>query len=157
MVEYADEVPRIAKWFFEEWRSLYGEESQASVLRRIESWLTRDQIPTALVAVSEGHVVGTVVLKEKELQHYSFAPWLAGLFVVPEFRRQGIGALLVHAAESEAAFLGVRQLYLYTPTSRSYYENLGWSLIEYCQLPSGSVAVMGKGLRPGIAVKQDVF
>lgn len=147
MVEHADEVPRIATWFFEEWRSLYGEESQVSVQGRIKSWLTRNEIPTALVAVSDGHVVGTVVLEEKELQHPSFSPWLAGLFVVPECRHKGIGALLVHAAESEAAILGVQQLYLYTPASQGYYEHLGWSLIENCQLPSGSVAVMGKGLQ----------
>ena len=87
MVEYASEVPRIAAWFFEEWHSLYGEETQASVRQRIEGWLTKNQIPTALVAVSEGQVIGTVALKDRELQHFSFSPWLAGLFVAPEFRR----------------------------------------------------------------------
>jgi predicted N-acetyltransferase YhbS len=148
MVEYASEVPRIAAWFFEEWRSLYGEETQASVRQRIEGWLTKNQIPTALVAVSEGQVVGTVVLKDRELQQFSFSPWLAGLFVAPEFRRKGIGALLVRAAESVASSLGVQRLYLYTPASQGHYEHLGWSLIEYCQLPSGSVAIMGKALQP---------
>ena len=148
MVEYANEVPRIAVWFFEEWRSLYGEKTQASVRQRIEGWLTKNQIPTALVAVSEGQVIGTVALKDRELQHFSFSPWLAGLFVAPEFRRKGIGALLVRAAESEASSLGVQRLYLYTPESQGYYEHLGWSLIGHCQVPSGSVAIMGKALQP---------
>ena len=75
--------------------------------------------------------------------------------MVPEYRHKGIGALLVHAAESEAASLGIQRLYLYTPASQGYYEYLGWSLIEYCQLPSGSVAVMGKELQHNIAVKCD--
>jgi len=49
IIEHPEEVPRIAAWFFEEWRSLYGEETQMSVQRRIETWLTRKQIPTAFV------------------------------------------------------------------------------------------------------------
>lgn len=72
-----------------------------------------------------------------------------------ELRHKGIGALLVRAAESEASSLGVQWLYLYTPASQGYYGHLGWSLIEHCQLPSGSVAVMGKELQPNIAVKRD--
>jgi hypothetical protein len=66
MIDYASEVPRIAAWFFEQWRPLYGDESLASVERRIRTWLTRDQIPTALVAISEKKVVGTVALKDRE-------------------------------------------------------------------------------------------
>ena len=66
------------------------------------------------------------------------------MFVAPEFRRKGIGALLVRAAECEASSLGVQRLYLYTPASQGYYEHLGWSLIEHCQVPNGSVAIMGK-------------
>lgn len=148
MIEYASEVETIAGWFYEEWRSLYSTETQASVQRRIESWCTHGKVPTALIAVSEGHVIGTVALKEHELRQCAYSPWLAGLFVVPAFRRQGVGELLVRAAESEAEMLGVEELYLYTPESQSYYERLGWSVIEQHQVPSGLVAVMSKALKP---------
>ncbi len=147
MIEHASEVPRIASWFYDEWRALYVNQSPVSVQRRIESWLTRDRIPTALVAVCEGRVIGTVALKEWELEQVSYSPWLAGVFVLPEFRRRGIGALLIQAAESKAASLGIQRLYLYTPDSENYYSHLGWSTIEYHQLPSGPVAVMSKELR----------
>ena len=143
--EYARSVPRIAAWFFEEWRSIYGEETQESVQRRIETWLTPKKIPTALVAVADNQVIGTVALKSNELQ-FPYTPWLSGLFVVPQFRHKGIGALLVSAAENEAASLGIEYLHLYTPVSQAFYEGLGWSLIEHCPLPSGSVAVMSKRL-----------
>lgn len=157
MIEYAEDVPRIAAWFFEEWRSLYGEETQTSVQQRIESWLTRKQIPTAFVAVAEGQVIGTVVLKERELQQCPYSPWLAGLFVLPPFRYKGIGALLVSAAESEAALLGVEQLYLYTPASQQFYERLGWCAVEHHQLPSGLIAVMSKRLQPNPAFQGTAF
>ena len=147
LVDHADAVPSVAGWFFDEWREIYGEETPASVQRRIETWLTRNQIPTALVAVAGNQVVGTVALKETELQ-FPYSPWLAGLFVIPELRRKGIGALLVSAAEHEAASLGVEHLYLYTPVSQAFYEGLGWSAINHCHLPGGPVAVMSKRLPP---------
>jgi N-acetylglutamate synthase-like GNAT family acetyltransferase len=146
MIDYATDVPRIASWFFEQWRPLYTEESLASVERRIRTWLTRNQIPTALVAVSEKEVIGTVALKTWELPGLDFGPWLAGLFVVPEQRRRGIGALLVAAAEQQASALGVRQLHLYTPASEDFYERLGWMVVDHVVLPSGTVSVMRKDL-----------
>jgi predicted N-acetyltransferase YhbS len=151
LVEFAAAIPSIAAWFFEEWSSIYGEETQASVQQRIETWRTPKQIPTALVAVSESRVLGTVALKNSELQ-FPYSPWLAGLFVVPQFRHKGIGALLVGAAEGEAASLGVECLYLYTPVSQAFYERLGWSVVEHCKLPTGSVAVMSKRLQRNMAV-----
>ena len=144
MIDYASEVPRIASWFFEQWRPLYGDESVASVERRIRTWLTRNQIPTALVAISDNDVVGTVALNDRELPDLEYGPWLAGLFVVPQNRRRGIGALLVAAAERQASALGVRHLHLYTPASESFYERLGWTVIDRVDLRSGPVSVMRK-------------
>lgn len=156
MADYVAAVPRIASWFFEQWRSVYGEESQASVERRIRTWLTRGRIPTALVAVCENQVVGTVALKRRELAGLDYGPWLAGLFVAPEFRQRGIGVLLVGAGEREASTLGVEQLYLYTPSSEGFYERLGWTVSERLALPSGAVALMCKSLRgPNSALLTD--
>ncbi|MEO8411937.1 MAG: GNAT family N-acetyltransferase [Propionivibrio sp.] len=146
MIEYADAVPRIAAWFHKEWRSLYGDETQASVQKRIETWLTRRQIPTAFVAVSDDQVVATVALKENELAKLPHSPWLAGLFVLPEFRRQGIGTLLAETAEREAVSLGVERLWLCTAATQPFYARLGWSVAEHCQLPSGAIVVMSKRL-----------
>jgi GNAT superfamily N-acetyltransferase len=146
MADYASEVPRIASWFFEQWRPLYGDQSLSSVERRIRTWLTRNQIPTALVAISDDGVIGTVALKDRELPDLDYGPWLAGLFVVRHHRCRGIGALLVAAAERQASALGVRHLHLYTPTSEGFYERLGWTVIDRVALPSGTVSVMRKRL-----------
>lgn len=147
MVAYATEVPRIASWFYEEWRSFYGEQSLASVQHRIESWLTRDKIPTALVAICDGQVIGTVALKEKELEQFSYSPWLAGVFVLPEFRSRGVGALLIDAAEKKAKSLGVSRLFLYTPSSETYYETLGWQTLVRHELAGEPITIMAKDLR----------
>ena len=59
LVDHAAAVPQIAAWFYEEWGAIYGAETPLSVRQRIETWLTRKEIPTALVAVSEDQVIGT--------------------------------------------------------------------------------------------------
>ena len=143
--DHVDTIPCIAEWFYDEWRQIYGNETLASVRQRIETWVPQDRIPTALVAVAGNQVIGTVALKNSEL-HFPYSPWLAGLFVIPRLRHQGIGALLVGAAERKAASLGIGRLYLYTPSSQAFYEKLGWSVWERSQLPSGPLSVMSKRL-----------
>lgn len=148
IADFSHWLPTISSWFYSEWRELYGSQTQGDVERRIGGWLQRDAIPTALVAVIDDQVVGTVALKEKELEQFPGAPWLAGLFVVPQYRNCGIGARLLRAAEDKARTLGLRKLYLYTPNSRRYYDTLGWRLQQEVELGSGSVAVMEKVLVP---------
>ena len=147
LLDHAVAIPNIATWFYDEWGEIYSEKTQVAVQRRIETWLTPNQIPTSLVAVQGNHVVGTVALKESELE-FPYTPWLAGLYVIPRLRRNGIGALLVDAAEQKAVSLGVGDLYLYTPVSQAFYERLGWSTLEHRRLPNGPVTVMSKRLQP---------
>jgi N-acetylglutamate synthase-like GNAT family acetyltransferase len=148
MSDYRSDVPKIASWFYEEWRSLYGDETLESVRKRIDGWCVQDKLPTALVAVHEGVVIGTVALKERELEQCAYTPWLAGLYVAQEYRGLGVGRLLTKAAESKAAALGIEKLYLYTPESQPYYEILGWSLVEHRNVSEKSVAVMSKAIMP---------
>ena len=144
MAEYARQVPHIAVWFYTEWGAIYGKQTQAEVQRRIESWLTVGEIPTAFVAVAGDRVIGTVALKEHEMPEFPETPWLAGLFVVPQLRGRGIGTVLVEAGEREALSLGVQQLFLYTPEAHQFYSRLGWLVMERRLLASGPVYVMSK-------------
>lgn len=66
LADFADAIPNIAEWFYDEWHDIYGAETQASVQLRIGTLVTRNQIPTALVAVEGCQVIGTVALKESE-------------------------------------------------------------------------------------------
>jgi N-acetylglutamate synthase-like GNAT family acetyltransferase len=70
------------------------------------------------------------------------SPWLAGVFVAPEYRRHGMGAELVQRVIGDAAALGVQRLYLYTPGTEHFYSRLGWSLVERTSYRGADVAVM---------------
>lgn len=69
-------------------------------------------------------------------------PWLAGVFVTPERRRQGVGAALVRRIMDEATSVHVSKLYLYTVDSTAFYANLGWSLLEHAAYRGKEVSIM---------------
>ena len=89
-------------------------------------------IPTALVAHEGNRFIGTVSIiacDEETRPHYT--PWVAALWVEPEDRLRGIGAALVERAAVFAFESGAGRIYLLAgPHRRSFYEGLGWSVIE---------------------------
>jgi GNAT superfamily N-acetyltransferase len=75
------------------------------------------------------------------------SPWLAQVYVAPEFRGCGIGSALVRAVACEAASLGVHRLYLYTGRNReSFYAKLGWTVREYVEYKGRERVIMETGL-----------
>jgi predicted N-acetyltransferase YhbS len=78
------------------------------------------------------------------------SPWIKGLYVVPQLRRQGVGAALVRECEAWAASLGHQALYLYTErdsAAQILYEHLGWQAIGYGHYDGMRVTVMRTSLR----------
>jgi predicted N-acetyltransferase YhbS len=59
-----------------------------------------DSLPLALVASTDGELLGMGALREHDLpSHEEFTPWLGGMFVLPQHRRKGVGAALCRALE----------------------------------------------------------
>jgi predicted N-acetyltransferase YhbS len=89
-------------------------------------------IPTAFVAYEGDRFIGTVSIiacDEDTRPHYT--PWVAALWVEPEDRQQGIGAALVDRAVAHAFGSGSGRVYLLSgPHKRSFYERLGWAVVE---------------------------
>ena len=60
---------------------------------------------------------------------HDVTPWLAGLFVVPEYRRWGAGAVLVPAIEDQARQRGFAVVPLHH-CGVGFYARLGWSVLD---------------------------
>jgi GNAT superfamily N-acetyltransferase len=89
-------------------------------------------IPTALIAHEGDTFIGTVsvILCDEETRP-QYTPWVAALWVEPEYRRRGIGAALVEKAAAFAFQSGADWVYLLSgPHRRAFYEGLGWSVLE---------------------------
>lgn len=84
----------------------------------------------ALIGLVDDVPAGSVFLVKSDLDtHNHLTPWLAGLFVLPQLRRLGLGQRLVTATIAEAANLGYERLYLYTAMSE-FYRRQGWRTSE---------------------------
>lgn len=146
-------IPLLAAWRHKAWFEAegYTPEQSVALLDRIVS-LQIDEPRTyqvALVAEVDGRPVGTALLIDREpvTRHPELAPFLAGLFVLEDARRQGIGAALVRAIEDEARSHGFERAYLYTANSRAYYEALGWRLSDAFDWDGDPFALMMRELR----------
>jgi GNAT superfamily N-acetyltransferase len=138
-------IPELARHAYDEWRPLFDtrDENYQDVL---DSYLERaniDSLPLGLVALHDGKVIGTASLKVHDLNiRPELTPWLGGVFVNPQWRRQGIATQLIERAVEEAQRLHLSDLYLWTPSAKSLYERLGWSEIERLKYCGYEISVM---------------
>jgi predicted N-acetyltransferase YhbS len=137
-----DLVPVVASWVWSEWG--YGSaDACASELRQSR----RGSVPTRLVAIADGEPSGVVNLIRCNLPpRCDLTPWLAGLYVHPSRRGEGIGAALVRSCESEAASLGFGRLFLYTEQAEAFYQRLGWETMDSAVWEGQEVAIMVRDL-----------
>ena len=70
------------------------------------------------------------------------SPWLAAVYVAPEFRHNGIGSKLVRAVMQEAVVLGLDRIYLFTPNKINFYNRLGWQFFEHAVYRGEEVVIM---------------
>lgn len=148
LADHKELIPILARWMHEEWGYLYPEHTIEIRERLVAERSNKDRIPLTLVAIEDGKPVGTVCLMAHDMDtRPELTPWLASLYVEKNHRRRGIGARLVAAIEAEAARLGVKQLYLFTPDQEKFYARLGWSLREKTDYRGAVVSVMEKKIQ----------
>ena len=127
--DHPEYVRTIAEWLYSEFFHL----NPSSVEQRMEVLCESggNQIPTTVVALEESEILGTASLIESDMSNRpNLFPWLARVYVDPQYRRQGVGASLVRWIVQEADQQGHRKLYLYTTDREKFYSDLGWSVLE---------------------------
>jgi GNAT superfamily N-acetyltransferase len=96
---------------------------------------------TALIALVGERPAGVCLLVLHELEPaHDYSPWLASLYVDPEFRRRGVALNLVRAIEDHARRRGVQRLHLYTVDAEGFYLKCGWTIAE--RFTAGDVALV---------------
>jgi len=140
----------VANWSVQQWQSDFPSDTVETYLTLFKTAITsQDQLPFVFVAWSDnGAPIGTVTLiADDELPHATEpGPWLAALFVLPEFRHQGVGQALVDVVVSAARNTHHYELFLYTADQMTWYQTMGWSPIRTATLADHEVVVMRKEL-----------
>lgn len=147
-LEFIDELSELS---YRQWGAVYPELSKEDWKERLIERANGKKIPTTLVAVEDGKLLGAAaILKEDLRTRPAFSPWLGGVYVKEEYRGKGIGRALVAAAEKLAGEMGVLTLYLYTFDAQRFYRQLGWKVLEKTSYQGFDATIMVKD----ISVKQ---
>ena len=145
LVDCPQNLPQVASWIFGEWGHLTEGVTIEKVAAKLQTHLHPDAIPLTLVASLNQLPVGTASLMFEDMSSRpDLSPWLASVFVLPEYRKQGIGSMLVRAAEDLSKKLSVQKLYLFTPDQEQFYARLGWLVIDHAEYREQQVVIMNK-------------
>lgn len=136
--------PAVARWIYEAFWQGSDEFSPATFDGYLREAVDADRIPLSLLAFVEGRPAGTVNLVHDDVfERPGLHPWLAALYVIPEFRLAGVGSALVRSVSDHAVRLGVPALYLGTNIPK-FYARFGASIVDrdrtlrIMRLPVGS-------------------
>ena len=140
-----DLAPLVARWRVEAFFSDLGGYTVEQMTALI---LAPPPGPTeTFVLFDQGQPVATVGVVRSDLDaRPDLSPWLAGLFVLPGFRRRGHAAVLVRRAEAFARAASVPVLWLYTLRAEPFYARLGWERAGVEQENGSAVVLMRRPL-----------
>ncbi|GAB4346736.1 MAG: GNAT family N-acetyltransferase [Candidatus Abyssubacteria bacterium] len=136
-------IPALAAWHHAEWAYLHDDDSVERRIAEFQAEFETDGIPKTFVAVSKTTLLGSASLLPHDMDtRMDLSPWLASVFVAPEHRNRGIGSALIKHVMLEAARLGYRTIYLFTPDRAPLYARLGWSHHETLKYHGHQVEIM---------------
>src|SRR5271168_3082991 len=144
--ERPDLVPTVAGWVWEEfWRS-HGHTLEQTAEAVAATVAARD-LPQTYVLLVDDWPVGTATLAARDLEERpDLTPWLAGVFVAPDWRGRGYAALLVSAVENVCLKRSTATLWRYTRTAERIYARCGWRTVETVEHNSRTYALMRRDL-----------
>jgi N-acetylglutamate synthase-like GNAT family acetyltransferase len=138
-----EHIPTIAEWHHAEWGYLNPGGTVGTRIEKMQRYLRGEAMPSMYICVEGDRVLGTAALVESDMDsHPELSPWLASVYVHADYRKRGIGALLVNKVVTVANTLGYSPLYLFTPDQEHFYKNLGWQFIAQESYRGGQATLM---------------
>lgn len=128
--QYSEYTSTIAQWLFDEFSHLEQAPISVETLeKRLSARTNLKKCPLTCICFHDGLPVGTASLVDddglKICSHLS--PWLADVYVVPSYRRQGVGEALTRHVTTLAKLNGYKKCYLYTENQQAFFASLGWT------------------------------
>ena len=138
---------QLARWHHDEWLHLNPGATLESRVKRYQDSIKTDVLPEIFVAYSADVLLGSVTLAKDDMDTRAYlTPWLASLYVVPEYRGQGIATQLIKYVVSYAKQMQYKNIYLFTEDQTDFYQHRGWHFIESLEYRNNEVDLMSQKL-----------
>ena len=132
----------LAGWHQHEWADLNPGETLDMRIHRMQDYLNDNFIPTTFIA-KQIEVVGSAAIVANDMDSKTeFSPWLASVFVAPDYRHQNIGSRLVQHVMMQAKQRDIETLYLFTADNEKFYSRLGWNRIKRERYHGAEISIM---------------
>lgn len=151
LADHPEAIPVLKDWFEQEWAPYYGPDGPGNAQKDLKNSCNHDELPIAMVAISDDRVIGTAALKAESVStHKHLTPWLAALLVGQEFRRRGVAERLIASVEKKAKQLGFECIYVGTGegsgTPESALRKGGWEFVEKSPSFVSEISIFQKAL-----------
>lgn len=122
-----------ARQFEIEWPDWYGPNGKSYAAADLKDYANpAGELPVGVIALDEAmSPVGIAALRATSIEsHLHLGPWATAGFVIPERRREGVGAVLLGALVAEASRLGHPLIFCATASAVSLLRRAGWTQID---------------------------
>ncbi len=122
-------VPACAAWLYGLWGCQMADESYEKTLDLCQTGAQTTALPLIVVAHEGDKPLGMAMLCAQDPDpdaRPDLTPWLAGVYVHPFARGQGIAQKLLLRLEADVKALGYKAFYLITEEAAALYEKVGW-------------------------------
>lgn len=124
-------IATIAQWHQNEWQHISPHLTTQRRIEQYRAYRNTPSIPSCLLALANNDTAGSASIVESDLEtHPQFSPWLASVYVHPNYRCQGIATQLIEQCINNARLAGAQTLYLFTSDQSDFYRKRGWRHIE---------------------------
>jgi len=138
-------IPQLAEFLWKEWARFYLPFNITNI-EQVKADLRKncniDRVPITLIATINSELVGTVSFGNDDLPATPYQPWLMSLFVLPQFRGQGIAKQLIQRVIQLAKQLGYSTVYLWTEDKQEMYSRLGWKFFQETVYAWAKITIM---------------
>ena len=136
-------IPTVAQWHQSEWQHINPDSSTDLRIATYSRYASEKTIPCCILATHNEQPLGSASLVVSDMEtRPELGPWLASLYVHPDWRRQGIATQLIEQILKIAKHCKISRLFLFTPDQKAFYARRGWHMLEHCRFHDEAVDIM---------------